>query len=172
MNIARPSPHPDLEALLASARLYLLRCAAALIELFGGQVPGALKRFLRLRVNDCERGVEAIIFLMAMARIALPARTRRAQSPAASPPGWRRARTAGNTRRLTRGAVQGAHTGSLTARIERLLSILANPERAIARMIARIRRGLAQGRLVLVAPPAPAPNARAQAAAPARADTS
>jgi hypothetical protein len=152
-----PAPSPDQirpEALVASARLWLFRVAAALIEVFEGFLSGALKRELRRQIAHAERGVEAIVFLLAMARIVKYVPPRGATRPATAPFGFRRVRTrGGEMRRFTHGAFSGARTGNLSQRVRRMLAVLANPARAIARMTKRIYRGLQRARLIAIAPP-------------------
>jgi hypothetical protein len=167
------SPHPDPEALVALARLWLLRVAAVLIELVEGRIGGALKRALRLHIAHAERGVEAIIFLMASARITWPPSLRReTHRPRNTPRGFRRSRVGSDVRRLTHGAFAGARTGALSERVRRMLDVLAHPERSIARMIRRIVHGLVRARLVAAAPPTRVFICGAPAPRPAGADSS
>jgi len=122
---------------------------------------GAPHRSKRLKraIAYAERAVQHLVFLWAFARMGpITPRTRR---PLNAPTGFRRAK---RDRRLcfryARIALRG---GSFFQRVARLISVLANPERYIARFVALMMRGLRATALIAAAPPA---SAFASAAAP------
>jgi hypothetical protein len=153
--IAAPAPEPIcLDALTASVRLWLMRIIAAFGELFAhGRIAATARLRVRFLVEYGERVVEAILFSRAFGRITLPPRPRTTERPRSCPHGFRRMHTRGGPlRRFARGAfVRG---GSLRQRALRLLRVLAESERIVARLVKRIVRGLVQSRLTAAAPPA------------------
>lgn len=135
-------------------RLWLLRLAAALIELFDGALPAPLKLAARRMVRAAERDLEILLYLMAARLMSVPVRAptqpRRPRSVRAGF-GLRLARGM-PLRSVTHGVFQ--RTGTLAQRIQRMMRVLADPTRAIARILKRVARGLIGARLVTVAPPA------------------
>ena len=113
---------------------------------------GAPRRSKRLRraVEWAERCVQHLIFLQAFARLPLPALKTR--HPLNTPLGFRRARR--DRHLIFRYARVALREASFTQRIGRLIAVLANPERYIARFVALMTRGLRPGALIAVAPPA------------------
>lgn len=109
-------------------------------------------RTLRRLVQKAERYVDSIVFIMAIARLN-PRPRRLARHPISAPIGFRRITT--SRRLLLKHARIRDRRLSLHARVLRLLSALAHPERYIARLVRRCRRGICATRVILCAPPAP-----------------
>jgi hypothetical protein len=168
MKHALPPLTKDLtEAVAASAWHWLVRL---LVVLFSPRAERRRRRLVRL-VQFAERGVEHILFLMAGYRLGSldPRRRWRINARVIARPGFRIAR--GDNRLLWKSARIRLRGASLTARVERLIDALANPEPYIARYIERLARGLCFRRLVACAPAAAA-LAGADAPAPTFADSS
>jgi hypothetical protein len=136
------------DAFAASALLWLAWLAAVCLKL------GAPQRSRTLRRHVCalERAVEAIVLLMATLRLRPPPQRRR--HPRSAPAGFHRRPFKRNCRLLMKHARICDRRLSLLQRVERLIEALADPERFIARFIARLRRGLIGSRLLIVAPAA------------------
>lgn len=129
---------------------------------------GALSGSRRLRafVTRTERTVEGLLFLAATERLrSRPPGTRR---PAGTRRGYRRVRGGGNRLMLRYARIRVR--GTLAERLTAILRAFENPERIVARIVKRLRRGLTGSRLVLAAPIADAVVTRTTA--PAGADTS
>jgi hypothetical protein len=119
------------------------------------------------------RLVFALIVMHAGRRCPAPP-PRPKQPPRAAPPGFALRRRCTSARRAGIGArLRRRVRGNPRAMMAALLTLLANLEPEIARMTRRFARGFTRGRaLVAVAPPALTLIARAEALAPAPADTS
>jgi hypothetical protein len=147
MTQALPLPtKPPIEALAASAVVWLVRLLGVLVA------PGAERRRRGLRrfLDHIERAVECIIFLWAVER--LGPRPRKRRRPRSVPPGFRRAM--GSRRLFWKSARIRARGADALARVSRLLEVLARPAPYIARFLRRLLRGVAFSRLVPCAPPA------------------
>jgi hypothetical protein len=132
-----PLTNDLIEALVASAWLWLGRLMGVLVS------PRAErhKRRLTRLVQIAERWVEHILFVAAAHRLgSLRPRRRRINARVIARPGFRIAR--GDNRLLWKSARIRLRGASLTARVERLIDALANPEPYIARYIERLARGL------------------------------
>ncbi len=78
-----------------------------------------------------------------------------ARHPFKAPAGFVRRRTRGSAlRRIMRVALRPLRCGDLRARIKAMPSLTAHPERAVATIVKRWRKGLIASRLVAAAPPA------------------
>ncbi|MBI1251198.1 MAG: hypothetical protein GC189_06985 [Alphaproteobacteria bacterium] len=140
-------PRPDAGTLAAHQimlRAFLLRIAAALLELFVDDA--SMPRWLRARMHkalrDAALWVKCHLFLMAASH---PVARRRTSSPLPvnAGPGLFAARPRGSAlRRLTRGILPRTRRSGLFARIAVLRAVLDAPERFIARLKKRRQRGL------------------------------
>lgn len=111
-------------------------------------------RTLRRLVEGLERHVERVIFLMAIHRLKRRRRSPTPRRPLSIAPGFRRIAAAARRRLLFKHAGVCDRRLSLHARVLRLISALANPERYIARFARRCRRGLCFSWIAVCAPPA------------------
>jgi hypothetical protein len=140
---------PNVEAYAASALDWLGWIMNVIASFAAPHRSRRLVRFVQL----CERGVEAIIFLMAVARLAPPPQPR-AVLPANAPAGFRRTPVKDRRRLLFKHARIRLVGASLYQRVLRLISALANPAPYIARFMARLRKRLRATTIILTAPPA------------------
>jgi hypothetical protein len=115
---------------------------------------GAHKRRLARLVATAEAWVEQIILIMAARRLRVaPGKRRRINGSVVAIPGFRVSR--GSPRLFLKCArIRLGRGGSLTARVQRLIDVLANPQVYIARFAKRLARGLCLLRLVTSAPAA------------------
>jgi hypothetical protein len=113
---------------------------------------GAPRRSKRLKrfAARAERYVAFIVFLWAAARVPPP--PPRPRHPYNIPPGFRRGRR--NFRRFLRHARIAARGAGFAQRMDRLVSVLADPEPYVARYAAVLARGVKPGALIVAAPPA------------------
>jgi hypothetical protein len=124
----------------------------ALIARLGA--PFRSRRLTRL-VAQWEHGVEAMIFLRAVARLGFLGGRRPRAFPLSAPGGFRRARVNPRRRLLFKRARIRLRRAGPYQRVLRLIAVLANPEPYVARFVARLRnRGLRRSAIMLVAPPA------------------
>jgi hypothetical protein len=146
-----------IEALVASAGLWLGRVLAALLSPRASNHSRRLARVVRIG----ESWVEELIVVLAGRRRGR-ARVRRRLVFAV--PGFRMSR--GNLRLFYKSVGVRLRDGGLIARVQRLLAALADPARYVARVLRRLARGLCLRRLVACAPAAVAfVSAAAQAVA-------
>jgi hypothetical protein len=141
----------SVEAYVASA-LDWLGWLMSVIATFAA--PHKSRRLVRF-VQLCERGVEVVIFLMAVARLTPPPQ-RRAERPAGAPAGFRRTCVKRRRRLLFKHARIRLKGAGLYQRVLRLVAALANPAPYIARFVARLRKRLRATTIVVTAPPAAA----------------
>jgi len=139
----QPLISKDRSAAFAAAFLpwlaWLLRIALKLGAPRRGQL---LARFVR----RYERWCENIVFLLAVARV--PAPHRRARRPASIPAAFKR--TCPHLRRFNRHGRIRLRRASLVDRLQRLVDVMAAPERYIERYIRALRRGICRPRLTLI----------------------
>lgn len=111
---------------------------------------GALNGSRRLRafVARTERTVEGLLFIAATERLRPP--PPRTQRPAGARRGYRLVR--GGGKRLMLRYARIRVRGTLAVRLAAILRAFENPERIVARIVKRLRRGLTGSRLVLSAP--------------------
>lgn len=151
MSATAPSVQPSAtERILPLAQAWLIGFAsllAALVERCGGRH----QRLLRPLVQLIERRLAMWLFLSAFARLNLPPKRCCTASPFSAPQGFRRTRA---DRARVRHRVRCGGQGSLAARLQRVAAIMANPERLITRLAARLERGRVASRLIALAPPA------------------
>src|SRR5262245_40936069 len=126
-HVLSPLTKDLIEALLASAGLWLGRLLAIL---FSPRAALHKRRLARL-VRAAESWVEQIILIMAGRRLRLvPGRRRRTSGWVFAIPGFRVAR--GDNRLFFKSARIRLRKGSFTQRIQRLITVLANPAPYIA----------------------------------------
>jgi hypothetical protein len=108
-------------------------------------------RVLARFVRRIERFVEHIVFLRAVRAFGPPPQRRHA--PRSTPPGFRRVQ-----RRLSLfwkiARIRAPRGAGLADRLGRLLAVLADPGRYIARFLKQLCKGLRHSRLIPYAPPA------------------
>lgn len=125
-------------------------------------------RLLHRLIRLCEHNTEAVVFELADALA--PPLELRTYRPRSAPPGFRVKRIRG-CRYFSHARVRLAAERGVAARVERLLDVLANPERCVARALRLIVVGRKYSRLVPAAPPAD-PIAASIVAAPCVNDSS
>lgn len=166
-------PETDLKsanAASAAVRAWLITLAAWL-RLAPRGWGGVLNVLFAARINECATLVRRILVARAYDRVRLRWSAWNGPHPEAAPAGFRHARVRGGlARRYTRAAMRALKRGDMRQRIALLRALLAKPERAIARTLAVIVRGLTDTQLVPVAPRAQALVRRALA--PIGADSS
>ncbi len=139
---------------VASLRCWVLMCVARWL-------PWMLNRFM---LDEAARLAGAMMFLSVAARIAPPPRTNHRHGVKKTR-GCRRALMG----QCLRKAMRGPDNAS---RIEAILSVLRNPERWIAHLARRLRKGLTRRRLVRIFRDDPCAHALANALAPAALNSS
>lgn len=167
-----------LEGWRSSLRLWLCDVLLALIEVMG---ENALTRALETRVqvvlNRMQLEARELLFWLAWRRVASHFKIKRrpflASRPNAAPAGFR----AVAPHRLdvfayVRAGVRGLGGGDVHAQLARLRDLLEHPGRPVARIAARMRRGLRRFGLVAVRPPALVFSLKGIFTSPAKADTS
>lgn len=144
----RPDLAP-LEAYAASLRAWLVSVLAWFVDTFapaarGGGPIGALLASLAPRLRADLRATASdlryVLFLRAYARLRLSGRIRNAAHPHGAPTGVRVQRVACGLHTFIGGTLRGLNRGSLHERARRLAHILDNPERFIARIVARLEK--------------------------------
>ena len=112
----------------------------------------ALRGQVHAALRDLERSMKATLVILAYARDPWPMGRRRHRPPFVAPRGFRRCERRGRAlRHVTRGILP---RGDLLTRVKCLRWLLAHPDRAVAHVRARIRRGLGNGRLAICVAPA------------------
>jgi hypothetical protein len=148
-HVLSPLTKDLIEAFLASAGLWLARLMGVLLA----PRARAHKRRLARLVATAEAWVEQIILIMAARRLRVaPGKRRRINGSVVAIPGFRVSR--GSPRLFLKCARIRLGRGSLTARVQRLIDVLADPQVYIARFAKRLARGLCLLRLVTSAPAA------------------
>jgi hypothetical protein len=159
-----------IEAILASLRVWILNLAVAILDLVALRRRPLGRRVARL-LRDSLRGAEydakRALFILAVARLNLPAVKQRRVFAL----GYAlKRRQCSEFRRFTHGFFNARHV-NIRARIARLRDMLENSEAWIARLIAHLMRHRDGMHRILAAPPAARAYAHALAA-PALADSS
>ena len=155
MNTSSPTPTEPttLEAACASTRAWLVRLVALIVDVLQYVSPTLLAREIRFLARLAERHAAELIFMRAGQRVRFGAPRASHAHFHAAPSGFRLARTRGSYgRRFTHGLV--SRRGTIEERLERVLTLLADGERAVRRALARLLRGLTPCSLVATAPPA------------------
>ncbi|MBL8547104.1 MAG: hypothetical protein JNL81_11620 [Hyphomonadaceae bacterium] len=133
---------------LAQFRASAFAWAGWLLELVLRFGPFSRSRRMRRFVFHLERRVEAFCFVLAWHCV----QPGRAQSVAPARPGFRLVRS--SIRLFLKGGGVRAKGADIGMRVRRLLDVLADPDRCVARFCKKIRRGLRKFNLVPTAPPA------------------
>ncbi|MBL8549671.1 MAG: hypothetical protein JNJ73_06780 [Hyphomonadaceae bacterium] len=165
-----PDLAASLLAILASLRVWLVATFATLLDLFPNNSPitRAVACELRAHLRLAERDAKIALLGLAMARLAPQRQAPRTRHPA---PGYALRRWRASHLRLLIHGVFHARPHTLRLRIDRLRDMLDRPERWIARLLKRLRRGFDGAHAVLAAPPLVRP-APLRPVAPALADSS
>ena len=160
------APDPErLHVLTAGLRAWLMDVVVWLAEWLGVRLPREMKLDLRRELARTLADARLLVFLLAYARLRLPAPVSHASRPLSAPRGCRRARDTGGDGRVFRRGMKLSGF-SVAARLRALRDLFDNLGAAIARMRRRLLRrwrGLAivlvaaaAARAVGVAAPAPA----------------
>lgn len=166
------APSLNLEPLRAAADEFHQWLGAALFVLaaFAHWIAGAKPD------HDFIRRTESQLRKLVFARAALqlgPRRKRAAKRPRNAPVGFRYARNRDSAlRALTRNALPKLRALGVRARVARILSVFAQPDIFVARLLKRLRRNGPGARLLTLRPPVSMLAGAAPACTAASADTS
>jgi hypothetical protein len=164
----------QIRAIVTAMRRWLLACARWLLDMFGEEsaIGRAVAIGVRRELDLAARDVRRLVVVLAALRLReeAPLTTSRTHSPIPphAPRGFRVVRAAGRGRDFTRGTLPRAR--SLRERIAQLLRTLRHLERAVDRLVKRVRRGPHGAAFTVVAPPPV--SLRGRTVAPSGTDTS
>lgn len=166
----RAAPDPErLHVAIAMLRLWLADLCVWLAAWLGVKLPRDLRMELRRDLARTLSQARLVVFLLAFARLKLPALPPATARPLSAPAGCRRARAGGEGRVFRRGLRLEGRT--LAARFAALRAVFADLGRAVARMLRHLRRRAPAAAIVLVGAIAER-LCGARAAAPAAMDSS